>query len=131
MIPRVPRLFPESIARQSPEHELTGRAVDRRWCRHCVTSRELPEIGIDYGFFGRGEEDVLSVLCVECRNSSTRGTQSTSTGGASCASTAVCGPAGEDTDTRVTEGEPLTAPIRKLFVTEALVQKYEPTLGCE
>ena len=32
---------------------------------------ELPEVGIDYGFFGRGGEDVLPVLCVKCRNSST------------------------------------------------------------
>ena len=33
--------------------------------------RELPEIGIDYGFFGRDKEDVLPILCVKCRNSST------------------------------------------------------------
>ena len=32
---------------------------------------ELPEIGIDYGFFGRDREDVLPILCVKCRNSST------------------------------------------------------------
>ena len=31
----------------------------------------FPEIGIDYGFFGRDREDVLSILCVKCRNSST------------------------------------------------------------
>ena len=31
----------------------------------------MPEIGIDYGFFGRDQEDVLSILCVKCRNSST------------------------------------------------------------
>ena len=30
----------------------------------------LPENGIDYGFFGRGREDVLPILCVKCRNSS-------------------------------------------------------------
>ena len=41
------------------------------------------------------------------------------------------GTAGEDTDTRVTEGEPLTASSRKLCVTEALVQKCGLTLGCE
>ena len=31
----------------------------------------MPEIGIDYGFFGRDREDVLPMLCVKCRNSST------------------------------------------------------------
>ena len=39
--------------------------------------------------------------------------------------------AGEDTDTRITEGEPLIASFRKLSVTGALVHKYGPTLGCE
>ena len=55
----------------------------RSWCRHSVASkgrahahasrqeRELPEIGIDYGFFAQDREDVLPILCVECRNSST------------------------------------------------------------
>ena len=55
----------------------------RSWCRHCVASKgrahahssqeeeELPDIGIDYGFFGRDREDVLPILCVKCRNSST------------------------------------------------------------
>ena len=70
-------------ARQIAEHELTGHAVYRSWCRHCVASKgrahahssreegEVPEIGIDYGFFGRDKEDVLPILCVKCRNSST------------------------------------------------------------
>ena len=52
-------------------------------CRHCVASKgrahahssreegELPEIGVDCGFFGRDGEDVLPFLCVKCRNSST------------------------------------------------------------
>ena len=83
MVPRVPNLPPEPSARQIAEHELTGHAVYRRWCRHCVASKgrahahssrvegELPEIGIDYGFFGRDKEDVLPILCVKCRNSST------------------------------------------------------------
>ena len=55
----------------------------RSWCCHCVAPKgrahahssreegELPEIGIDYGFFGRDKEDVLPILCVKCRNSST------------------------------------------------------------
>ena len=83
MVPRVPNLPPEPSARQIAEHELTGHAVYRSWCRHCVASKgraqahssreegELPEIGIDYGFFGRDKEDVLPTLCVKCRNSST------------------------------------------------------------
>ena len=59
MVPRVPNLPPEPSARQIAEHELTGHAVYRSWCRHCVASKgrahahssrgegELPEIGID------------------------------------------------------------------------------------
>ena len=83
MVPRMPNLPPEPSARQIAEHELTGHAVYRSWCRHRVASKgrahahssreegELPEIVIDYGFFGRGGEDVLPILCVKCRNSST------------------------------------------------------------
>ena len=83
MVPRVPNLPPEPSARQIAEHELTGHAECRSWCRHCVASKgrahahssreegELPEIGIDYGFFGRDTEEVLPILCVKCRNSST------------------------------------------------------------
>ena len=71
------------VARQIAEHVLTGHAVYSSWCRHCVASKgrahahssqeegELPEIGIDYGFFGRDGEDVLPISCVKCRNSST------------------------------------------------------------
>ena len=80
MVPRVPRLPAEPNARQIAEHELTGHAVYRSWCRHCVASKgrshahtskeegELPEIGIDYGFFGREREDAMSILCVRCRS---------------------------------------------------------------
>ena len=83
MVPRVPNLPPEPSARQIAEHELTEHAVFRSWCRHCVASKgrahahssreegELPEIGFDCGFFGRDREDVLPILCVKCRNSST------------------------------------------------------------
>ena len=65
MVLRVPNLPPEPSARQIAEHELTGHAVYRSWCRNCVASKgrayahssredgELLEIGIDYGFFGR------------------------------------------------------------------------------
>ena len=48
--------------------------AQRRRVERTHTSREegeLPEIDIDYGFFGRGGEDVLPILCVQCRNSST------------------------------------------------------------
>ena len=81
MVPRVPSLPPEPSARQIAEHELTGHAVYRSRHRvaskgraHAHSSREeggLPEFGIDYGFFGRDREDVLLILCVKCRNSST------------------------------------------------------------
>ena len=75
MVPRVPILLPEPNVRQIVEHELTGHAVYRSWCRHCVASTgralahssreegELVEIGIDCGFFGRDREDVLPILC--------------------------------------------------------------------
>ena len=65
--------FPEPSARQIAEHELTGHAVYRSWCRHCVASKgrahahssreegELPEISIDYGFFGR--DSVANPVC--------------------------------------------------------------------
>ena len=83
MVPSVPNLPPEPSARPIAEHKLTGHAVYRSWCRHCVASKgrahahssreegELPEIGIDYGFFGRDREEVLPIFCVKCRNSST------------------------------------------------------------
>ena len=83
MVPRVPNLPLEPSARQLAEHELTGHAVYRSWCRHRVASKgradahssreegELPEIRIDFGFFGRVREDVLPTFCVKCRNSST------------------------------------------------------------
>ena len=83
MVPRVPNLLPEPSARQIAEHDLTGHAVYRSWCRHCVASKgrahahstreegDLPEFGIDYCFFGRDREDVLPILCVKCRNNST------------------------------------------------------------
>ena len=75
---------PEPSSRQIVEHEWTGHALYRSWCRHCVTSKgrahdhasreegELPGIGIHFGFFGWDREDVLSVLHVDCRNSSAR-----------------------------------------------------------
>ena len=39
MVPRVPNLLPEPSAREIAEHELTGHAVYRSWCRHCVASK--------------------------------------------------------------------------------------------
>ena len=73
----VPNLPPEPSARQIVEHELTGHAVYRSWCRHCVASKgrahahssredgELPVICIDYGIFCRDREDVSSVGTVQ------------------------------------------------------------------
>ena len=37
----------------------------------CAFLTRGPDIGIDYGFFGRDKEDVLPILCVKWRNSST------------------------------------------------------------
>ena len=39
MLPRVPNLPSEASARQIAEDELTGHAVYRSWCRHCVASK--------------------------------------------------------------------------------------------
>ena len=36
MVPPVSRLPPEPSATQIAEHELTGHAVHKSWCRHCV-----------------------------------------------------------------------------------------------
>ena len=64
MIRRVPRLPLEPSARQIAEHKLTGHALYSScaiaWCRR-----------VDYRFFGRDRENVLSILRVKCRNSST------------------------------------------------------------
>ena len=40
-------------------------------CAFFTKEGELPETGIDNGFFSRDREDVLPILCVKCRNSST------------------------------------------------------------
>ena len=70
-------------ARQIAEHELTGTCSVQKLVSsfraskgraHAHSSREdgqLPEVGIDCGFFGRGREDVLQIVCVKCRNNST------------------------------------------------------------
>ena len=75
MVPRVPNLPLQPSARQIAEHELTGHAVYRNWYRHCVASKdrahahssreegELPEIGIDYGFFGPDGRCVADLVC--------------------------------------------------------------------
>ena len=34
-VPNVPNLLTEPSAKQIAEHELTGHAVYRSWCRHC------------------------------------------------------------------------------------------------
>ena len=39
MVPRVPNLTPEPSARHIAEHELTGHAVYRSWCRLCEASK--------------------------------------------------------------------------------------------
>ena len=42
MVPRVPNLPPEPSARQIAEHELTGHAVYRSWCRRRVERMRIP-----------------------------------------------------------------------------------------
>ena len=46
MVPRMPILPPQPSARQIAEHELTGHAVYRSWCRHCVARRRVERMRI-------------------------------------------------------------------------------------
>ena len=46
------------------------RRVERMRIPH-ERNESCLKLGIDYGFFGRDKEDVLPILCVKCRNSST------------------------------------------------------------
>ena len=62
MVPRVPNLPVSSL--RCVEGSSTRTHSSRE-------EGEFPEIGIDCGFFGRDKEDVLPILCVKCRNSST------------------------------------------------------------
>ena len=82
-VPSVPNLLPGPSARQIVEHELTDmqctgagvaialRSKGRALVHSSREEGELSEIGIDYGLFDRDKEDVLPILCVKCRNSST------------------------------------------------------------
>ena len=74
VISRMPRLPPEPSARQIAEHEVTGPAVHRKWCRRCVAregtrrhthprkKESCPTIGVDYGFFGRDKDEPVPIL---------------------------------------------------------------------
>ena len=47
------------------------RSVERSSAAHASREEgELPDIGIDHGFFGCDREDVLSILFVKCPNGS-------------------------------------------------------------
>ena len=81
-MPRVPNLPPEPSARHITEHELTRQAVSRSCCRHRVASKGLAHAHSSQRkeschklasamASGRDREDVLLILCVKCRNSST------------------------------------------------------------
>ena len=75
--------FQEEHTTQCETMWMVTRQVQDRSPNNCVASKgrahahssredgELPEIGIDYGFFGCDREDGLPILCVRCRNSST------------------------------------------------------------
>ena len=56
MVRRVPNLLPEPSARQIVEHELTGHAMYRSWCRHCVASK-----GRAHAHSSREEGELLEI----------------------------------------------------------------------
>ena len=71
-------LPPETQCKTDHRRRVDGTEVgvaiaskDRAHTHAAQEEGELPEFGIDYGFFGRDRADVLPILCVKCRNSST------------------------------------------------------------
>ena len=61
--PRMPTRPPEPSSHEKMAHEVSGHAVYRSWCVHCIAAKgqgaghrqgeeasEIPEIGIDYGY---------------------------------------------------------------------------------
>ena len=69
MVPRMPNLPPQPSAEAGVVIALRRR-VERTRILHKEKESCL-KIGIDYGFCGRDREDVLPILFVQCRNSST------------------------------------------------------------
>ena len=72
MVPRVPNLPPEPSTCSVQKLVSPPRCVELSRTHIPLEKKEnLPEIGVDYGFFGRDGEDVLPILCAKYRNSST------------------------------------------------------------
>ena len=59
------------------QHEASGHAQYRSWCRHCLAGKgrtsphvsqgtgDLPEIGFDYGYLSREHEKALPLICAK------------------------------------------------------------------
>ena len=76
--PRVPPVPWKQTQAEQDEHYATGHAAYRSWCEHCVKGRgrasphavvsegELPEVGVDYAYFGP-EGSQVTVLVCKCK----------------------------------------------------------------
>ena len=65
MVPRVPNPLPGPSARQIAEPDLTGHAVYRSWCRHCVASKGRANAHSSREVV---TEKTCCQSCVKCRN---------------------------------------------------------------
>ena len=74
--PRIPARVSQPTREEVEEHEATSCATFRSWCPHCVAAKgqanphldqkgpsDIPEVGIDYGFDGRDDEETDKLLC--------------------------------------------------------------------
>ena len=74
--PRIPARVSQPTREEVEEHEATSCATFRSWCPHCVAAKgqanphldrqgasDIPEVGVDYGFDGRDDEETDKLLC--------------------------------------------------------------------
>ena len=74
--PRLPGKVPEPSLTEMDEHESSGLAVYRTWCKHCVAAKgrgnphladgeegEVAEVAFDYGYMSRDSVKCLPMIC--------------------------------------------------------------------
>ncbi len=74
--PRLPGKVPEPSVTEIDEHESSGHAVYRTWCKHCVAAKgrgnphladgeegEVAEVAFDYGYMSRDSAKCLPMIC--------------------------------------------------------------------